>query len=641
LEIIMKIQLSRQTALLAMVALSGALLVSACGGGGGGSSTPPLVPPAVIEGPVPGVVEGTVSGAATGTTTGTVNGTSVGVSSGTISGTSVGIVNGTVTGTVTQAVGTSTTSSNVVNTLINSTSAVTVTGAITGSVTGTVNGTVSGTVAGTVTGTVTGVIQGTATGTVTPPAVSAAPASAIAKGFLQSFDALRASYKSTGADQYSLHDGCYLGDGASKAYLINDWNTRADNQARTAFDVASTRANTTVTVLADRTATNADGTQRRELDIKYGINYTDGSKDKEAIQTIISGSSSGARLADGSACAASESKAAWRFYGNRKIVDFSMLAVNEDINRSNLSDGADKTPFQWFNNYMDIRLRDPANVATYYTISGPGLKTSAGATTTFIAVSPRLLRSDPLFAGKVGNNVDWRDIDSFRFCRVSPASGTFEPAATANCPTNGASGASYGSFNNTTDTAADTNFNAFGFALGAVYNIKVYAGNGWQTVNGFASATPIATYTYTLDRLPYSAAALRPASGLLFPDTNGTVTSVVAGSDTSAKIAQSIRDKTALTANLSWQTPPVMPDGTRAAVDSFIYFVGGPVPGGAVGSWPRSRQLNLYYPASGGTSFTWNQAALNSNIGVPNFGSVNLSFTNRNGNLISSIGTWD
>jgi hypothetical protein len=516
-------------------------------------------------------------------------------------------------------------SNNLVNAPISSTSTVTVVGTVTGNVTGTI----------------TGVVLGTASGIVTaPPAVSAAPAVAIAKGYLQSLDALRSSFKASGTETYSLIDGCYLDQGNSKPFLIDDWNNRADIQARRAFDVGSTRANTPITVLADRTATNADGTTRRELDIQLSVVYTDGTRVQTASTTIISGSSAGSRNADGTACTTSENKAAWRSYGDRRIVDFSMVAINEDLSRGNLSNGLDKTPDTYFNNYIDIRMRDPANVATYYTISGPGLNTAAEPARSIIAVSPRLLRNDPLFAGKIGNNNDWRDTDSFRFCRVSTSNGNFASAQNANCPVSGASSASYGTFNNATDVAADTAFNAFGFVAGGVYDIKVYSGDGWKTVNGFAAATPIATFTHTLNALPYSAAALRPASGTLFPNVNLTITSVVS-TNTAVSFAQIIRDKTAFTGNVSWQTTPVFPDGTRAGLGDLTYFVGGTAPGVAAGGWPRSRQNYNYFPAPNSTSFALNQPALNGNIGTPLFGQITFLFTNRNGNGVISGGVFD
>jgi trimeric autotransporter adhesin len=59
LEIIMKIQLSRQTALLAIAALSGSLFLAACGGGGGGGSGNDATGPVVLSGVVAdGLIQG-------------------------------------------------------------------------------------------------------------------------------------------------------------------------------------------------------------------------------------------------------------------------------------------------------------------------------------------------------------------------------------------------------------------------------------------------------------------------------------------------------------------------------------------------------------------------------------------------------
>lgn len=619
----MKIQLPRQTMLLSIaVALSGSLILAACGGGGGDStpapsptpsSTPPTLTP--IAGPVPGIVEGTIVGAANGT----------------INGVSVGLVNGTVTGTLTQVVGTSTVSNAVVNTPVNSTSTVTVNGTVTGSVTGTV----------------TGVVQGTASGTVTPPAVSAAPAAAIAKGFLQQFDSLRSSFKSSGTDTYSLNDGCYLGNGYSKAYLVNDWNTRTDNQARTAFDIASTRANTTITVLSDTNATNADGTARRTIRFRYAVNYTDGTRDNDAVETIISGSSAGSTNADGSACTTSENKPEWRFYGNRRIVDFFFSANNEELDRVNLSNGLDKNPATNYNKYITLGMRDPAAVAKYFTIEGPDFRSTAGASSsaTFIALSPRVLRDATVFPPtSVGGVVDWRDIDTFRFCRVSSTNGGFATASTADCRVSGASSSDFGSFGNATTTLADTNFANFGFALNQVYTIRVYNDNGWQTVNGFAASTPIATFTRTLDVLPYSFAALTQAMAGDVNGTSITATGQVASEGIGVTIARAFRNKTAFTLAVGITAPTAnLPDGTRAGLGTWSTFSQGPASTSTnpVNAFPRSRQLQLFYPAPGSTSFTVNHLAPNNNLGTPTYGEVNAVINNRNGNVFQRKTSWD
>ena len=639
----MKHHFSRQTALLAAAALFGSLFLAACGGGGGGGDsstpTPDVLPP--IVGSTAGIVEGIVLGTTSGTTTGVVNGTSTGVVNGTSTGTVVGVVNGTVTGSVTQPSGTGTTSSNVVNTPINSAGSVTVTGIVTGTVTGTVVGSVDGTVVGTTTGTVTGVVQGSASGTVTPPAVSAAPAAAIAKGFLQSYDALRSSFKPSGTDTYSLHDSCLLENGRNKALLITDWNTTTDIQARRAFDVGSVRANTPVTVLADRAITNADGTARRELDIQYSVVYTDGTRDNTATSTIVSGSSSGARNADGTACTTPESKAEWRFKGNGRIVDFGMVANNQEIVRFSLATGLGRTPPTQYESFMGINLSDPANVATYFTISGPGIVTGSSAPITIMAMSPRVVRDAPEFAGNIVGRANYRDIDNFRFCRVSATNGRYAEAALADCKTAGIGSGQYGAGRGDTPAAADSLFAVLPFAVGQTYTVKVYAGDGWKTVGGVTSATPIATITHTLDVVPYSAAALKAADS--FPDLGTvTLTSVAGVTDTAASLAKLIRDKSAFSADVSWDTPSaLMPDGSLTKLNFLNYFTQGRATASTTDNFPRHRKSTTYYPASTATNFSLSQPAAEAGLITPQYGEINLSYTNRNGNRVEFLATFD
>ena len=121
-------------------------------------------------------------------------------------------------------------------------------------------------------------------------------------------------------------------------------------------------------VAADRTSANADGTSRREIDVTYAINYKDGTKQENATQTIISGSSSGAKLPDGTACTTPDSKTDWRFYGNRKIVATFVSASNQRLERTSLATGLDKSPRVVYSKFITLGVQDPAKVATYATI---------------------------------------------------------------------------------------------------------------------------------------------------------------------------------------------------------------------------------------------------------------------------------
>ena len=185
-----------------------------------------------------------------------------------------------------------------------------------------------------------------------PPVASVAPsvepALDAAKAFLARYDALFATaVPAPGSAAFALNDGCSLADGRSKAYIVADFDADPQAVASRQDVVGSKRSN--VTVLADRTAPNADGSSRREIDIKFDITYKDGSKFESPAgtvpdQTIVSGSSAGAKLADGSACTTPDSKSDWRFYGNRKLVRTAVSAVNERSDRTVLATGLPLSP---------------------------------------------------------------------------------------------------------------------------------------------------------------------------------------------------------------------------------------------------------------------------------------------------------
>ena len=278
-----------------------------------------------------------------------------------------------------------------------------------------------------------------------------------------------------------LTDGCSLNNGFSKALSITDYDADPLRVASRQFEIGSTR--TGISVLAERNLTNADGTTRREIDVQYAINYLDGTKNEVATQTLITGSSAGATMADGTACATPENKADLRFFGNRRIANAFVNASNQRLERTFLATGLAVNPAVVYDKYITLGVRDPAKVATYATITGPGLiYTGITNNATFKMLSPRLLRDAPELAGKNGNFVDWKDTDSFRICR-DPA-GFFASADTVDCVTNGVSGNSWGRFSFADPAALDTSFDAFGVIKGGAYTVKLYNDDGWKTVNG-------------------------------------------------------------------------------------------------------------------------------------------------------------
>ena len=464
------------------------------------------------------------------------------------------------------------------------------------------------------------------------------PALDAAKAFLAKYDALLATaVPATGAASTALNDGCYLADGRSKAYIVADIDADPLAIPSRQFLVGSTRSN--VKVLADRAVANADGTSRREIDIKYDIAYKDGSKFESPEgtvldETIISGSSAGAKLADGSACATPDSKSDWRFYGNRKLVRTAVSASNDRIDRTSLATGLPVSPAVVYSKYLNLSVSDPAKVATYAVITGPGLGvTAAGAATgasgSLKLISIRLLRDAPELAGKPGNVVDWPDTNTWRLCQIA-AGGNPAAAEAADCVANGANIAnSFGFFNNASGAALDTSFATLNIKAGDAYTIAVYNDDGWKTVNGQLGKTPIATYTNVLRALPFSAATLAgtgPTADLFARFTSS--------SKTAAEIAAAIRTKTAISTNVTLSALGTMPDGrVQQLADTTVFEQGNANPNG--NAFPRSRQFVLGYPGGQATSATFAIPVPTTALVVPTFASTILDYSNRNGNFFA------
>ncbi len=335
--------------------------------------------------------------------------------------------------------------------------------------------------------------------TVKPASCQPSDALALVQAYLAKVDTAHVA-DITSAALLPLVDACYLHSGRTRAYEMNLLDTDEGVRASTNRKRGSMRRNPEV--LAERFLINSDGSARREIDVRYELVYADGMVVPQS-ETLIQGSSAGSRMADGSACATPQVSQEVRVLGNRRIVGTSVTSLNMIIDRYKLSD---KTPLatnaRLYRNEIRFNVSDPAKVATYATISGPGIVGSA-----YKLISPRLLRSAPEFAGKYGNFVDWKDAESFMACRIGANNYNYADAEQADCVTYGAGSRNWRS-NATNAADADAQFAGYGFVAGGVYTIKVYNDDGWKTVNGQQGKTPIATYTTTLNRLPASAAAL-------------------------------------------------------------------------------------------------------------------------------------
>lgn len=475
-----------------------------------------------------------------------------------------------------------------------------------------------------------------------PAAVSVAPTTEpaldAAKAFLAKYDALLATaIPATGAAFTALSDGCFLADGRSKAFTVADFDADPLAIPGRQFLVGSTRSN--VQVLAERTVANADGTSRREIDVKYDVTYKDGSKFESPEgtvldETLISGSSAGARLADGSTCATPDSKSDVRFYGNRKVVRTLVNAANDRSERTSLSTGLPVSPAVVYSKYINLIVNDPAKVATYAVVTGPGLGVTAagigtGAPGSLKLISVRVLRDAPELAGKPGNVVDWTDTVSWRLCQVA-AGGAPAAAEAADCVAHGANIANaFGFMGNASGAALDTAFATLNIKAGDVYSIAVYSDEGWKTVNGQLGKTPIATYANVLRAVPFSATTLAgtgPTADLFARFTSST--------KTAAEIATAIKTKAAISTNVTLSALGAMPDGrVPSLVDTTVFEQGNANSNGT--AFPRSRQFVLGYPGGQATSATFAIPAPTAALVVPTFASTILDYNNRSGNNLS------
>ncbi len=490
-------------------------------------------------------------------------------------------------------------------------------------------------------------------------------ASALATQFLASYDAQRATaIPTSAASLYSLSDSCILSGGSTKALRIAAFN--ADPAlviSSRQFDIGSARKN--IEILAERNTTNADGSTRREIDIKYDVLYSDGSIDTAANETLITGSSFGS-------CDTPQSGADVRFFGNRRAVD--VYTQGRNLSTVNLYKQATSVPVAgapaglpyttstatisgvptevylvpagvpFVNAPVTYRrdvlfgINDPSGKATYAVVTGPGPATTvAGVTKTFSVkmISARLLRDDTLLAGKRGNYTNWKDDDSFRFCRSAP--NVILNAELSDCVTNGGAGNNFGwdraSTSPNTVASSDAGFDAYGFQVGN-YTFNIYNDDGWKTVNGQAGKTPIATYTARLEKLPYSFADMgavlntaytMPASNFQLFTDSGLST---------ADITSKLQLSSPTTFTTTWKAPLVSDADVWRLSNGGEYFEGTKL--NPVSYYPALRFFTPTYPGSTALAGISNMSAKPADMLIKFSTEFSLTYTNRNGGRIVS-----
>ena len=442
----------------------------------------------------------------------------------------------------------------------------------------------------------------------------------------------------TSAQSQSLNDGCFLNNGFTKA--LNIANVDADIPqflASNAFRIGSTRTN--VRVITVYNEVNPEGSSRTIADVLYDINYTDGSKDKDAKNVMVSGSTSGL-------CATSQSSAEWRFLGNQEIVGFNVQARNIRNEQRNKTTGDLLQAAALYTNALQFNVTDPRGLATYAVVTGPGTTTISGVATPFSIklLSTKVLREDPLLVGKRSNFTNWTANDSFRICRI-PSTAFQVPASAADCVNNTSGNLrgtdlpvpATGGVPASAITFFDSAFANLGFVVGGEYTVKIYNDDGWKTVNGQAGKTPIATYTAVNDSLPYTFLQM---VGTVDLEDHRFAKLLTNSLTTFSAAAAAISSSTPSTFAITWSAPQQPNDGRAFRFTEVGEFFQGVKTGIAPGAFNPAER---YYKPTYFTGNTTSAPALAitpapSTIQNKSYAEFSLNYTDRNsGRIISTI----
>ena len=439
------------------------------------------------------------------------------------------------------------------------------------------------------------------------------------------------SVPSPGNVNLATSDSCYLNEGRTKGYLVNEFDSRpaGDSLRVQAYQIGRRTSN--LQVLVERNLTNSDGSSRKEIDLQYDIAFRDGTSAVATRNTLVRGSSAGTV----GCTAAPTSSSAWRFFGNQHLIS---TGVNGRIRRQQgyvLATGAPQSTPVAYRRDVRWRMTDPMGAATHVIVTGPGPKGSVnGATQPFSLkfISPRLLRGALELQGRGGNYLNWLDDDGFQFCRI--ASSALPVASIADCVGQGTNGDSWGTpFTATPNAAADQGFAVFGFAGGGAYVFAVYNDDGWKTVNGHVGRLPIATYTAVLNALPPTMVEM--AGGGVNSDKFPRLSF---GGMSPVQIKDNLISATPAPMSVSWNLPTALADGPRFGLNQGWEFYQGAKVGNVAGAFnPAYRYIASQYPGSTATAApSWPVSTTPAAISSKSYTEFNLQYLDRNGSEILS-----
>jgi hypothetical protein len=206
----------------------------------------------------------------------------------------------------------------------------------------------------------------------------------------------------------------------------------------------------------------------------------------------------------------------------------------------------------------------------------------------------------------------------------------------ADCVGQGATGNNWGWTTSTPNAAADAGFAAQGWKAGGSYTFAVYSDDGWKTVNGHAGRTPIATYTTTLKRLPYTFVEI--AAGGALADNFPRISS-----PPPAALAANLASAAPTPINLNWSAPPTFAKASGFRLFSVYEFFQGEKSTNPAGVFYPAYRVNLEsYPGSTAIAFPGLKVTPKlPEMAAKSYAEFGLVYLDRNNSLIMSLVTFD
>ncbi|NRF68522.1 hypothetical protein HLB44_16120 [Aquincola sp. S2] len=411
----------------------------------------------------------------------------------------------------------------------------------------------------------------------------------------------------TGAAAVQYLDRCWRHDGVTRDAVAGG------HPAGDAHDVGRTTEKITVT--GSRRITNPNGSARREIHVELDVRHANGSVSKELPDRVISGSSSGTFR-----CPSEQAEEKLRFYGNQQFAGITAGWRTTRASGYSIVTGAPLSPPTVWRRDMQFQVIEPLGRTNYAVVTGPGIGSRK-------LISPYLMRSEPVLAGKRGNYINLASDHPFLMCR---APGNATPlASAADCVAEGASGYDVGLSAVTPNAAADAGFAALGWAQYGVYRFDLYEGDGWKIVNGHTGVTPLETY-YRL--LPY-------IDSMNFVNAATAIPALAPTTLTGPQLAANVNSATPSPVDFSWSA-----FSSPHSSQSFRLYQGwnvhqGPKTGNAAGNaWPAYRSITPFALADGSVrKIDWPIAPRPGEQASKTYSDFTLQYRDGRGNEVLSV----